>query len=235
MLHLKNIITGYQKIEVIHDVTLSVNKGDVLSIIGANGAGKTTLLSTISAIQPIWSGEIIFEDEDITAIECKSRVARGIVHVPEGRLIFPRLTVKENLTVGSYLINSKTFINNQLEFAFSLFPVLKERLSQYGGTLSGGEQQMLAISRGLMSNPKLLLLDEPSLGIAPLLTLSIFEAIKRLQAEGLTIIVVEQNAKLALNNSNRSLVLETGRIVIEDTPMNLLSNTKVQEVYLGGA
>lgn len=235
MLHLKNIITGYQKIEVIHDVTLSVNKGDVLSIIGANGAGKTTLLSTISAIQPIWSGEIIFEDEDITAIECKSRVARGIVHVPEGRLIFPRLTVKENLTVGSYLINSKTFISNQLEFAFSLFPVLKERLSQYGGTLSGGEQQMLAISRGLMSNPKLLLLDEPSLGIAPLLTLSIFEAIKRLQAEGLTIIVVEQNAKLALNNSNRSLVLETGRIVIEDTPMNLLSNTKVQEVYLGGA
>jgi branched-chain amino acid transport system ATP-binding protein len=204
-----------------------------VSIIGANGAGKTSLMKCLSGIHPVWEGEIRFQGENITPVAAPQRVARGMALVPEGRRIFPRLTVMENLDLGAYLRKDRAEIAADLEKVFELFPVLAERRTQAGGTLSGGEQQMLAIGRALMSRPSLLLMDEPSMGVAPLLVAKIFETVKSLNQAGLTILLVEQNARLALKVAHRAYVLEIGTITLEGSGAGLLEDERVQRAYLG--
>jgi branched-chain amino acid transport system ATP-binding protein len=236
---------GYGKIEVINEVNVVINTGEIISIIGANGAGKTTLLKAISGLIPVQDGIIALHtknsdlkgnslntNENISKLKTYKRVSLGLSLVPEGRQIFSRLTVKENLELGAYLRSDKVEIKVDLEKVYSLFRILKERSNQLGGTLSGGEQQMLAIGRALMSKPKLLLLDEPSMGVAPLLVSRIFETILQLNQEGLTILLVEQNAKLALKISTRSYILETGRITLEGNSKELLNDDRVIQAYL---
>jgi branched-chain amino acid transport system ATP-binding protein len=215
-------------------VSLRVKEGSICCLIGANGAGKSTTLMSISGINRISSGQIVFQGKAIHDRAPEEIVQQGIVQVPEGRRIFPFLTVHENLALGAYLRNDKKEINNSLEEAFSLFPVLKERRKQLGGTLSGGEQQMLAIARGLMSTPKLLLLDEPSLGLAPLIVEHIMNIIRQIrEQQGVTILLVEQNAQAALNLADYGYVIETGYVVLEDRAERLLKNQRVREAYLG--
>ncbi len=217
-------------------VDLEIEKGDIVTLIGANGAGKSTTLMTLSGVVPPRSGRIIYKNEDITHLDTDVIVQKGIIQVPEGRRIFPHLTVQENLDLGAYLRSNKEEIKKDIEYVFNLFPRLAERKHQQGGTLSGGEQQMLAISRGLMARPELLLLDEPSLGLAPILVQQIFETITQINKEnGTTIFLVEQNANLALKTAHKGYVMETGKITLSDTASALLENDEVINAYLGGS
>ena len=234
MLKIKNINTFYGNIQALHDVSLEVKQGEIITLIGANGAGKTTTLMSICGIVPPRSGEIIFEGKPIHQMKTDEIVKLGIVQVPEGRLIFPYMTVMENLDMGAYLRKDKEGIKKDLEYIFELFPILAQRRNQQGGTLSGGEQQMLAISRALMARPRLLLLDEPSLGLAPLVIRQIFEIIKKINRENnTTIFLVEQNAHQALKIAHRGYVMENGRITLVDSASNLLNNEEVKKAYLG--
>ena len=234
MLKLEKVEAKYGHIRALKGISIEVNKQEIVTLIGANGAGKTTTLSTIIGITKAHSGKIFFRDEDITRTTSSKIVASGIALAPEGRRIFPRLTVMENLEMGAYSQKDRNTIKKNLEKMFALFPVLKEREKQLGGTLSGGEQQMLAIARAMMDNPTLLLLDEPSLGLAPKLVKSIFVTIQEINKKGVTILLVEQNAKAALSLAHRGYVLETGTVILKDTGKELLDNEQVKKVYLGG-
>ncbi|OQY07796.1 MAG: branched-chain amino acid ABC transporter ATP-binding protein [Desulfobacteraceae bacterium 4572_123] len=234
MLNLKNIQTYYGNIQALKGVSIDISEGEIITLIGANGAGKTTTLMSISGIAPPRSGEIFFRGEPIQDMIPDKIVSLGICQVPEGRRIFPYLSVRENLDMGAFLRNDKENLKNDIDYVYTLFPILAERRHQAGGTLSGGEQQMLAISRALMAKPRLLLLDEPSLGLAPLVVKQIFEIIKKVNIENkTTIFLVEQNANLALKVAHRGYVMENGRITLADSASNLLSNADVQKAYLG--
>lgn len=234
MLKIENLVVNYGAIKAIKGINVEVKQGEIVTLIGANGAGKSTILRAISSILKPASGKIILDGKDITGMPPHKIVEHGISQAPEGRMIFSNLTVQENLDMGAYTRKDKHNIKEDLELIFKLFPRLKERLKQPGGTLSGGEQQMLAISRALMSKPKLLLLDEPSLGIAPILVKQIFEKIKTLKdVTGLTILLVEQNANLALSISNYAYVLETGDIKLEGEAKEMANNPEVRKAYLG--
>ena len=235
MLELKDVVVNYGSIAALHGISISIEPGTIVTLVGANGAGKTTTLRTISGVVRPKSGTITFGGEDITELAPHKIVGRGLAQSPEGRMVFANLTVMENLRMGAYLRNDKPNIIKDLEYIFGVFPRLKEREKQTAGTLSGGEQQMLAIGRALMSKPKCLMLDEPSLGIAPILVQTIFEKIVEINRElGLTILLVEQNANLALEVSHRGYVLETGRIILSDTAAALRTDPQVRECYLGG-
>ena len=233
MLKLQNIHTYYGNIRAVRGISIEVNAGEKVCMIGANGAGKSTTQMTISGIYKPVEGTITFDGTDITRTSPEQRVKLGISQVPEGRLIFPDMTVLENLELGAYLRKSKTEIRTDLSKIYNYFPVLFHRRKQRGGSLSGGEQQMLAIGRSLMSNPTLLLLDEPSLGLAPLIVKQIFEIIQQINEEGTTILIVEQNAQLALNLTDRGYVMETGEITIEGKSTDLLADERVRQAYLG--
>lgn len=233
MLKVKDIRTFYGSIEALRSVSMEVEEGEIVALIGANGAGKTTLLMTISGMLRAKDGLIEFKGRRIDGLNPHEIVRLGISQVPEGRRIFPGLTVLENIELGAYMVNDKKELLNRIEMVYSYFPILKERSSQLGGTLSGGEQQMLAIGRALMARPRLLLLDEPSLGLAPMMVSRIFEIIRKINREGNTILLVEQNARAALELANRGYVMETGRIVTTDRADLLLQDPKVKEAYLG--
>ncbi len=233
MLQLAHISTHYGSICAVNQVSLHVNQGEIVSLIGSNGAGKTSLLMTVCGNPRATSGSIHFEGEDITSLSTHHIMQRGIAISPEGRRIFPDLTVVENLQMGGFFLN-KPAIEAGIEHVFHLFPRLKERAHQRAGTMSGGEQQMLAIGRALMSKPRLLLMDEPTLGLAPLIIAQIFEIIQTIRSEGVTVFLVEQNANRALQIADRGYVLETGKLVLEDTGANLLKNDAVRKAYLGG-
>jgi len=234
LLELRNVETFYGNIMALKGINLLVNEGEIITLIGANGAGKSTTLMTICGIVPPRRGEILFLGKPIHRVDPHEIVALGISQVPEGRRIFPLLTVTENLAMGAYLRNDGGEIAGDMEYIFSLFPILKERRHQQGGTLSGGEQQMLAISRALMARPRLLLLDEPSLGLAPLVFQLIFRIIPKINREnGTTILLVEQNANMALKIAHRGYVLENGRITLEGAAESLLNNEEVKRAYLG--
>ena len=231
MLRLEDVHTFYGNAEALRGVVIEVGQGEIACMIGNNGAGKSTTLMTISGVLKPRGGRILFENRVISNLPPHEIVKMGISQVPEGRRIFPRLTVRENLEMGAFLHSNKTKTN--YERVYSLFPILKEREKQPGGTLSGGEQQMLAIGRALMSNPKMLLLDEPSLGLAPIIVSKIFKTIKEINDEGVTILLVEQNAHAALNLSGKGYVLESGRISAQGTGVELLRNEQVKKAYLG--
>jgi branched-chain amino acid transport system ATP-binding protein len=233
ILEVKNINTHYGVIHAIKNLSLKVERGEIVTLLGANGAGKTTTLHTISGLIKPTSGEILFNKKAIHILPAHKITAAGLSQSPEGRLVFPNMTVKENLEMGAYTRSNKIEIKHDLDFMFSLFPKLVERESQLAGTLSGGEQQMVAIARAYMSHPELLLLDEPSLGIAPILVHSIFKAIKEINAKGMSILLVEQNAFLALRVSNRAYVLTNGEISLEGPSLELLTNEEVKKAYLG--
>ena len=233
MLELRNIHTAYGNIRAVRGISIAVNQGEMVCLIGANGAGKSTTLMTISGVHPPAQGSIHFEGEDITDTSAEQRVALGISQVPEGRLIFPDMSVLENLELGAYLRTDKQGVSADLDKIFALFPVLAARQRQRGGSLSGGEQQMLAIGRALMSQPRLLLLDEPSLGLAPLIVKQIFEILQQINAEGTTILLVEQNAHIALEVTHRGYVMETGEIPIAGSSTELLADERVRQAYLG--
>jgi branched-chain amino acid transport system ATP-binding protein len=234
MLELKHVYTRYGKVECLKGISFSVGEGEIVALLGANGAGKTTTLKTVSGlIRPV-AGEVLFRGKPISGKSAQEIVGLGIAHVPEGRKIFQRLDVLENLELGAFLRRDAAGIRADLEEVFALFPVLKKRLRQKAGTLSGGEQQMLAIGRGLMSRPSMLILDEPSLGLAPILVSAIFKMIQRIHAKGMTILLVEQNARMALDVASRAYVLETGAIVLEGTAAEIRNSPAVQCAYLGG-
>ena len=234
MLEVRCIQTFYGNIQALKEVSLTIGEGEIITLIGANGAGKSTTLMSISGITPPRSGEILFDGKPIQGLPPEQIVAMGIVQVPEGRRIFPNMTVVENLEMGAFLRRDKAAIRNDMDYAMELFPILARRRAQLGGTLSGGEQQMLAISRALMARPRLLLLDEPSLGLAPLIIKQIFEIIRKINREqGTTVFLVEQNANQALKLANRGYVMENGRVVLNDTAENLLDNADVKRAYLG--
>lgn len=234
LLELKQVNTFYGNIQALRDISLSVDEGEIVTLIGANGAGKSTTLMSICGITPVRSGEILLDGENITKIIPNKIVERGISQVPEGRRIFPQLTVTENLDMGAFLRKDKEGIKKDLDEVFTLFPRLAERRNQAGGTLSGGEQQMLAISRALMMRPRILLLDEPSLGLAPIFVQHIFEIIKKINVERkTTVFLVEQNAYMALKIAHKGYVLQNGVIKLADTAENLLANEEVRKAYLG--
>lgn len=233
MLRLEDVDSYYRKIHALKGVSLRVRERSICCLIGANGAGKSTTLMAISGIQPISSGTIKFGGDPIQKLAPEEIVRRGVVQVPEGRRIFPDLTVKENLVLGAYLRKEKRKVAESMENSFELFPILKERRQQMGGTLSGGEQQMLAIARALMGTPRLLLLDEPSLGLAPIVVEQIMGIIRRIRDDGVTILLVEQNAQAALELGDYGYVIETGQVVLEDKARDLLENPRVKEAYLG--
>jgi len=234
MLRLKNINSFYGNIQVLKNVNIEISGGEIITLIGANGAGKTTTLMTISGLVPSRSGEITFMGKTIHNMRPDRIVSLGISQVPEGRRIFSYLTVLENLDMGAFLRTDRENIKKDMEYIFDLFPILGQRMNQFGGTLSGGEQQMLAISRAMMARPELLLLDEPSLGLAPLIVRQIFEIIKKINVENqTTVFLVEQNANLALKVAHRGYVMENGRITLSDSAENLLSNENVRKAYLG--
>lgn len=221
-------------IKAVRDVTFQVNKGEIVSLIGANGAGKSTILRTISGLVKPASGSIVFEGKDIAKASAQTIVKDGLIHVPEGRHVFKGMTVKENLEMGAYLRSDKGQIEADIEAVFQKFPVLKERINQNSATLSGGEQQMLAMGRALMAKPKLLLLDEPSMGLAPIFIKEIFNIIQEINQQGTTVLLIEQNANMALSIAHRGYVLETGNIVLSGTGAELLESEEVQKAYLGG-
>ncbi len=235
MLEIKQLSVSYGAIKALHEVSLSVKAGAIVTLIGGNGAGKTTTLRAISGMVKPQAGQILFEGKSINGLPPHKLVGLGIAHCPEGRMVFANLTVHENLMMGAYLRHDKPGVAQDIDYVFSIFPRLKERDQQVAGTLSGGEQQMLAIGRALMSRPRLLMLDEPSLGIAPMLVKSIFEKILEINRErGVTILLVEQNANLALEVANFGYVLETGRILLADESSKLRADPKVRDAYLGG-
>lgn len=234
MLEVKGLEVSYGSIKALHGVSLKVPEKSIVTLIGANGAGKSTTLRAISGLIRARGGSVTYDGQDITNIPAHQLVARGLCHVPEGRMVFANLTVDENLRMGAYLRNDKTGIAEDVDYCFHIFPRLKERITQAAGTMSGGEQQMLAIARALMSKPRCLMLDEPSLGIAPMLVRSIFEQIVAINKErGITVLLVEQNANLALKVSQYGYVLETGRVLLEDASDSLRKNPQVREAYLG--
>jgi branched-chain amino acid transport system ATP-binding protein len=233
LLELKNVHTFYGNIHALKGISLTVNKGEIVTLIGSNGAGKSTTLRTISGLLQPREGEVWLEGQRIDHVPAHKVVGRGVLQSPEGRRIFPRLTVRENLEMGAFTRNDKSGIDEDIERAFTLFPRLRERTDQKGGTLSGGEQQMLAIGRALMGRPRVLLLDEPSMGLAPVLVEQIFDIIKDINAQGTTILLVEQNALMALGIAHRGYVLQTGKIVLADTAKRLSENETVQKAYLG--
>lgn len=233
MLEIENLSVHYGMIQAVHDVSFHVEKGEIVSLIGANGAGKTTILRTISGLTRSSKGKISFEGKGIEKQAPQKIVSSGLSQVPEGRHVFPGLTVQENLEMGAFLRKDKE-VKQDYEQVFSKFPVLRERKNQDAATLSGGEQQMLAMGRALMSKPKLLLLDEPSMGLAPIFIREIFSIIQEIQKQGTTILLIEQNAKMALSIANRGYVLETGKIVLEGTGQELLASEAVKKAYLGG-
>ena len=234
MLELRNVNAAYGNIQVLHNVNLEIHTGEIITLIGANGAGKSTTLMAISGIVALRSGKILFEGNPIHKLSPEKLVSKGICQVPEGRHIFPALTVMENLDMGAFLRSDPEGIKQDLEYVFELFPILADRRNQDGGTLSGGEQQMLAMSRALMARPKLLLLDEPSMGLAPLVIKQIFGIIQKINKEhNTTIFLVEQNANQALHVADRGYVIENGVITISDSAENLLKNQDIQKAYLG--
>jgi branched-chain amino acid transport system ATP-binding protein len=233
LLELDNIRTYYGNIRALKGISMDVDEGEIVCLIGANGAGKSTTLMTISGILTPVDGDVMYQGRSIVGVRPDTIVKMGICQVPEGRMIFPILTVAENLDLGAYLRTDPNGIKEDLDRVFSLFPVLRDRQKQHGGTLSGGEQQMLAIARALMGQPKLMLLDEPSLGLAPILVDAIFNTIRRISDQGTTILLVEQNAQVALQLSDRGYVLETGEITLADTSQALLNNEEVRKAYLG--
>ncbi len=232
-LELDNLHAGYGKVEVLHGVTLHVDEGEIVSILGANGAGKTTTLQTVSGLATYMSGAIRLRGEAIHSLPSHEIVTRGLAQSPEGRRVFGALTVLENLRLGAFTIRDRESSSRTRDWIFELFPRLYERREQLAGTLSGGEQQMLAIARALMAQPRVLLLDEPSLGLAPLMVKAIFETVRKVNESGVTILIVEQNARAALKLASRGYVLELGRIVMEDSAASLLANPSVQQAYLG--
>ena len=233
MLEIKDIHTYYGNIHALKGVSLTVKEGEVVTLIGSNGAGKTTTLRTIQGLLRPRQGTILFEGKPLESLSTEAIVRLGISQSPEGRLIFPRMTVQENLEMGAYLRNDTLAIKSDMEKALNLFPRLRERISQKGGTLSGGEQQMLSIARALMSRPRLLLLDEPSMGLAPMLVSQIFAIIRDINAQGTTILLVEQNARMALSVAHRGYVIQTGEVVVAGTATDLQSNETVRKAYLG--
>lgn len=234
MLNVKDLNVFYGTIHALHDINFNVNEGEIVSLIGANGAGKTTILHTVSGILPAKSGSISFIDKNITGMPANKIVEMGLGQVPEGRRVFANMSVLENLEMGAYTRKDKNEIKKDFEIVFTRFPRLKERIKQLSGTLSGGEQQMLAMGRALMSRPKLLLLDEPSMGLAPLLVKEIFSIIKDINKTGTTVLLVEQNANMALSIANRAYVLETGYIITSGDAKQLASSEEVRKAYLGG-
>ncbi|HEY3008935.1 MAG TPA: ABC transporter ATP-binding protein [Micromonosporaceae bacterium] len=235
LLEINDITLLYGRIQALHGISLTVDAGEIVALIGANGAGKTTTMRAISGLRPIAAGTIRFQDEDITRLRADLRTVRGISQAPEGRGIFPGMTVLENLEMGAYTRRDANGVASDLERVYGLFPRLKERAKQAGGTLSGGEQQMLTIGRALMGRPKLMLLDEPSMGLAPMLIQQIFSIITEINEQGTTILLVEQNAQQALTRAHRAYVLETGRIVKAGTGAELLHDPAVKDAYLGVA
>lgn len=233
ILRLEGVKARYGSIYALKGIDLYINEGEIVTIIGANGAGKTTTLNTISGIVRSIAGRIIFKGHDITKMPTEKIVESGLIQVPEGRGIFPQLTVYDNLILGAFLRKNKNEINDDLKYITTLFPRLQERFKQLGGTLSGGEQQMLAIGRALMSKPKLLLMDEPSLGLSPIYVQNIFDVIREINNQGTSVLLVEQNAHMALSIATRGYVMETGNITLEDKAENLLGNEEVKTAYLG--
>jgi len=233
LLEIDNITLQYGRIQALHGISLAVDEGEIVALIGGNGAGKTTTMRAVSGLRPVASGRIRFAGQDITNLRADLRVIRGISQAPEGRGIFPGMTVLENLEMGAYRVRDQAQIRNDIERGFNLFPRLRERLRQRSGTLSGGEQQMLAIARALMSRPKLLLLDEPSLGLAPIVCHTIFTTIDEIKATGTTVLLVEQNANAALKHSDRGYVLETGAVTLEGSAASIAGDPRIREAYLG--
>jgi branched-chain amino acid transport system ATP-binding protein len=234
MLEIKNLTVKYGGITAVDGISLTVNDKEAVSLIGANGAGKTTTLHAISALLKPSGGQIIFDGTDITHMAADKIVQMGIVQVPEGRQVFTKLSVEDNLLMGAYLEKDKTVIKKRMEYAMELFPIIRERRRQQAGTLSGGEQQMLAIGRALMSEPKVLLLDEPSMGLSPLMTQEVFHVLKKLKDEGTTIFLIEQNAYEALELTDRAYIMESGRISLDGRSSDLLNDDRVKAAYLGG-
>jgi branched-chain amino acid transport system ATP-binding protein len=240
MLKIRNLESGYGKLRVLKNVSLHVNQGEIVGIIGANGAGKTTLLNTISGVTRAWAGEMLFKNTPLRGIPAHQVVARGCALVPEGRQVFAPMSVEENLLLGAYTqlrqrarLRSGNVVQEEIQQVYALFPILQQRRQQLAGTLSGGEQQMLAIGRALMSKPDFIMLDEPSMGLAPLIVKEIFATIKKLRDDGRTILIVEQNSKAVLGIADRGYVMETGSLVLQGTAQELLNNTDVQRAYLG--
>lgn len=234
MLEVNNLNVHYGAIHALKGISFHLDEGEIVALIGTNGAGKSTTLHTISGLLQPTEGNFLFRGEDITAVPPQDIVKHGIIQVPEGRKIFARMTVLENLEMGAYIFNDRDQIEADIERAFTQFPRLKERQKQLGGTLSGGEQQMLAMARALMSRPRLLLMDEPSMGLAPILVEQVFDIIREINESGTTVLLVEQNAQMALSIADRGYVLETGKIVLSGTGGELLVNPQVKEAYLGG-
>lgn len=234
MLKVDNINVYYGNIQALKGVSLEINQGEIVTLIGANGAGKSTLLKTISGLLKPKQGELVYENASIAGKPAQTIVKRGISHVPEGRRVFANMSVEENLELGAFLRNDKAGIQEDFEKVFQLFPRLKERQKQLAGTLSGGEQQMLAMGRALMARPKLLLLDEPSMGLAPILVKTIFDIIKQINNDGTTILLVEQNANMALSIAHRAYVIETGKVVLSGTAEELNASDQIKNAYLGG-
>ena len=233
MLEIKNLQVYYGVIQAIKDVSFKVNEGEVIALIGANGAGKTTILHTITGLLPAKNGEVVFEGLDLLKIPAHEIISHGIAHVPEGRQVFSQLTVYDNLLMGAYTRKDNAEIEDSLENIYKRFPRLKERKGQYAGTLSGGEQQMLAMGRALMSKPRIVLMDEPSMGLSPILVQEVFDIIESIRKGGTTVLLVEQNAKKALSIADRGYVLETGNIVLEGSASSLLKDESVKKAYLG--
>lgn len=233
MLDLDKIDVFYGEVQVLRQVSLEINAGEVVSLLGSNGAGKTTTVNSISGVLPLAAGSITFMGEDISSTEPHERVEKGLIQIPEGRRIFPTLSVKENLEMGSFLKRPKALRRESMDLVMTLFPILRERTDQAGGTLSGGEQQMLAMARAILCRPRLLMLDEPSLGLAPKVAREVYDALLKISQAGTTILLVEQNAKMALGIANFGYIMETGRIVLEGTAKDLQENEDVQELYLG--
>ena len=233
LLHVENLEAGYGPINVLHRLSLTVHRGEIVTIIGANGAGKTTTLMCISGVVPARTGTIRFDGQDLVGVPAHTIVRRGLAQSPEGRKIFSRLTVRENLEMGAFTRTDAEGVKADIEKAFSMFPILQKRQAQAGGLLSGGEQQMLAIARALMARPKLLLLDEPSLGLAPQVVVQIFDVIRELNRQGVSVLLVEQNARMALKVAHRGYVLETGRMTMADRADVLLDDPRIRAAYLG--
>ena len=233
MLEVRDLVVSYGGIEALKGISFDVEEGNIVTLIGANGAGKSTTLRSITGIVPIQSGSITFMGEDITRMDTQKIVSKGIALVPEGRRVFANLTVLENLRIGAYLRKDKADIQKDIDYIYSLFPRLKERNWQLAGTLSGGEQQMLAVGRAMMTRPKLIMMDEPSLGLAPLVVKGIFEIIREINRQGVTVLLIEQNANMALKTADLAYVLETGEITLHGTGAELLTNEAVKRAYLG--
>ena len=234
LLEVKDLAVSFGVIKAVKGISFIINEGEIVTLIGANGAGKTTTMNAISGIVKCKSGDVVFDGNSITNIPPSDIVKKGIAMAPEGRQVFPQMTVRENLKLGAYTVKDRDLIKKGMDNAYGLFPILKERESQFAGTLSGGEQQMLAVARALMANPKLLLLDEPSLGLAPLIVKDIFNLILKIRDMGTTVLLVEQNARMALEISDRGYVLETGKIVLDGKGQELMNDPKVIDAYLGG-